>query len=162
MLNGSGHDEDSVLAELRQWREQGASLRSRLEAARDRLKAELSEVESALAELSAGTSAATPTLPTPTLAAYEALPDPDWQSTLRKQGLTAPDLVLATLARGRRWMAAQEIFGIARQINPDLAAELLHSAIYRLVQKDRIQSRGTKGSKMYATLGLEDARVGEE
>lgn len=158
MVNGTGHDgEDAVLSELREWKQRGADLRSRLESTRDRLRSQLAEVEEALADLSIAKSPKPRTDSEPARiqgnTGRGTVIDP-WADNLKAQGLTATDVVLAVLAHEQRWMSSQQIFEIARRVKPDLTTELLHSALYRLVQSQRIASKGTKGSKLYATLDL--------
>jgi len=143
---------------VKQWLQQGAGLREQLEAEEALLTSRLREVREALAKMpSAETGKPTPpaaSLPSVAPAPPRvAVSNDEWMSRLRSQDLTAPDLVLAVLARKHRWMSALEILAAAQEVKADIEATIVHSAIYRLVKAGRIQSRGTKRSMTYAPLG---------
>lgn len=160
-VNGAGQEVDAAVLDelLREWKRRGADLRARLEATRERLVGQLAEVDQALADLPATGATIHAKAAGHARSSGHATPsvhDP-WAEGLKGQDLTATDVILAVLARAQEWMTSLQVLEIARRVKPDLTPELLHSGLYRLVQSERIASKGNRGSKLYATKGLDDA-----
>ena len=165
-MNGFGVEEDAaILNEVREWKREwtsrGASFRPRLEAYRARLLGDLKLVEQTLREIGEDLSASVVgdgTLGAPA-GGLAASSDPDkspWPDLLRQQNPSDTDLVLAVLDHEGKWTGSQRVLEVGRAINPNLTSERVHSTLYRLSTSKRILAKGTRGSKMYARLGLEE------
>ena len=136
-----------LISAIDKWREQGRELRKQLIAERNALAAKVAEIDSRLSAMPQESDAdPAPPAQLPTGSASGS-------GHFTMDDASVPAMVSSILKHATRPLSAAEIIRLVQDSRTGIKPEMVHSAIYRLKERDAIAAQGDRGSRTFTWAG---------